>query len=106
MFPFITHLGYRRRAGWLAVPRGLSTTSRVPMPCPDCPKSNTVGNLVQLSLMPEEQEQITGAAAPFAQLVRRCIRCGLVYVRSSPPHRLGWLNGIKGPGFHPAPDYA
>jgi rubredoxin len=76
------------------------------MPCPDCVEANSSRSSIQLCILPNDQKKITGRAASFASYARRCVRCGLVYVRSSPPHRLGWLDGTKGRGFHPAPDYA
>ena len=76
------------------------------MACPDCPKTCHSLGSVQLCLMPSEQKQLTAKAAPFGRFARRCAHCGLVYLRAPMSHRLGWLDGVKGPGFHPAPEYS
>jgi hypothetical protein len=75
------------------------------MPCPDHSAHCNSPGSIQLCLVTDEQKQLTAKAAPYGRLARRCVRCGLVYVRAAGPHRLGWLDGIKGPGFHPAGDY-
>jgi hypothetical protein len=75
------------------------------MPCPDCPDTCRSPGSIQLCLLTNELELLTAKVAPYARLARRCTHCGLVYIRGATPQRLGWLDGIKGPGFHPAPGY-
>jgi hypothetical protein len=76
------------------------------MSCPDCVGASLYARPIQLCLVAGEQEQLTAKAASYGQQARRCAHCGLVYLRAASSHRLGWLDGVKGPGFHPARGYA
>jgi hypothetical protein len=76
------------------------------MPCPDYPTDCRAPGSIQRLLVASERSQFTAKAASFGDVARRCSYCGVVYVRSPSPTRLGWLDSRMGTGFHAAPGYA